>query len=143
MGSGAGFPGIVMSILGMPETHLIESTGKKADFLRVIINELGLNATIHQCRIENLRNHQFDVIAARALKSLPELMKLAKPLMKKESHGLFLKGKSLHDELTESARSWTFDYATSPSISDPSGTVLIIRSLQFKNDAPKFRKRKK
>ena len=143
LGSGAGFPGLVMSILGVPETHLIESTGKKADFLRVVIDEFGLNAQVHQCRIESLKDVRFDVVTARALKPLPELFKLSNPLMKKESYGLFLKGKSHHDELTESARSWTFDYATSPSMSDPSGTVLIIRSLQFKNARPKSRKRKK
>lgn len=143
MGSGAGFPGVVLSILGLPEVHLVESIGKKADFLRTVSRETHLNIHVHQCRIESLHNFKVDVVTARALKPLPELMGLAKPLMKKASYCIFLKGQNVQDELTESAQSWTFDYATSPSISDPSGSVLIIRSLQPKNAAPRGKHKRK
>lgn len=145
LGSGAGFPGLVLSILGIPGVHLIESTGKKADFLRTNINEFGLTATVHQERIENLHGLKADIVTARALKPLPDLLKLAYPLMKKDSTGLFLKGKNLEDELTESARWWTFDHEKYQSLSDPSGNVLIIRDLKPKNAAPRknHRNRKK
>lgn len=135
LGSGAGFPGIVLSIMGVPEVHLIESIGKKAGFLRAVIEELKLNAIIHQERIENIRNLKADIVTARALKALPELLKLSKSLMKKDSLCLFLKGKSIDSELTESERSWKFNVEKHQSISDHSGCVLILRDLQPKHDA--------
>ncbi len=143
MGSGAGFPGIVLSILGFPEVHLIESIGKKANFLGEVIRELGLPAAVHQVRIEEMKGSKADIITARALKSLPELMKYAQPMMEKESLCLFLKGKNVLEELTESAQSWTFDFAKCPSISDPSGSVLIIKNLRSKHAGSRKLKRKK
>jgi len=126
LGSGAGFPGLVLSIMGMPEVHLIESTGKKANFLRTVIEELKPGAVVHQARIESIHNLKFDVITARALKPLRQLLKLAKPLMKKDSLCLLLKGKTLDAELTESAEYRKFDYETFPSLSDSFGRVLVI-----------------
>jgi 16S rRNA (guanine527-N7)-methyltransferase len=130
LGSGAGFPGMVLSIMGFPKVHLIESIGKKANFLREVVKQLGLNADVHQMRIESLHKFTFDVITARALKPLPQLLKYAKPLMKKESVGLFLKGKQVEDELTESAKYWKFDYELFPSLSDSSGRVIKIFNLK-------------
>jgi len=143
MGSGAGFPGIVLSILGVPEVHLIESVGKKAVFLYEIVKALDLNVAVHQGRVEDMHNFKADIITARALKPLPELIKLANPLMHKGSFGIFLKGKNVLEELTESAQSWTFDFAKSPSISDPSGSVLIIKNLRSKHAGKPKPKRKK
>jgi 16S rRNA (guanine527-N7)-methyltransferase len=141
MGSGAGFPGLVLSIMGMPDVHLIESIGKKAEFLRTVIRELNLDAQVHQERIENMHGLRVDVVTARALKPLPELLALAKHLVKKDSTALFLKGQSLEDELTESARSWKFGCKKVPSISDRSGVVLIVRNIQ-PTHAESRRKRK-
>ena len=90
---------------------------------------LKLNAIVHQVRVESICDIKFDVITARALKPLPELLKLAKPLMKRDSLCIFLKGQQLDAELTDSAKYWRFDYETFPSLSDPSGRVLKIRNL--------------
>ncbi|MDX2028511.1 MAG: 16S rRNA (guanine(527)-N(7))-methyltransferase RsmG [Alphaproteobacteria bacterium] len=135
MGSGAGFPGLVLSIMGFPETHLIESIGKKASFLRTVVGELELNVTVHQARIESLPKLKVDILTARALKPLPELLKLSNYLIKKDSLCLFLKGQSIDTELTESARSWTFKSEKHSSLSNPSGCVLIIKDLKPKHDA--------
>ena len=129
MGSGAGFPGLVLSILGVPDVHLIESTGKKAAFLRDVIADLGLNATVHPVRIEAIQNLKVDIVTARALKALPELLSLAKPLLKKDGICLFLKGQKAEDELTESVKRWTFKSETFQSLSDPSGKVIVIQNL--------------
>lgn len=131
LGSGAGFPGIVLSIISAHEVHLIESIGKKADFLSAVVSELKLNSVVRKIRVESLYNTQFDIITARALKPLPQLLKLSKPLMKKDSLCLFLKGQSVEVELTESRKYWKFDAETIPSLSDPSGRVLKIRNLQL------------
>lgn len=128
LGSGAGLPGIVLSILGA-KLHLIESTGKKANFLNLVVQELKLDAKVQQMRIESLHNLRVDVIVARALKPLPDLMKLAKPLMRKGSFLLSLKGQQIDAELTDSTKYWRFTYEKFPSLSDPSGTVLKISEL--------------
>lgn len=133
LGSGAGFPGLVLSILGVPGVTLIEATGKKADFLRNVVADLGLQTIIRQARIEDIRDTKADIITARALKPLKELFKLASPLMRNDSIGLFLKGRNLEDELTKSAQWWKFSHEKSRSISDPSGNVLIVKDLQYKN----------
>jgi 16S rRNA (guanine527-N7)-methyltransferase len=143
LGSGAGFPGLVLAILGAPGVVLIEATGKKADFLRHVAAELGLAVDIRQKRIEDMRDLRADVVTARALKPLKELFKLAAPLMKRGSTGIFLKGRNLQEELTESAQWWRFAAEKHPSLSDPSGTVLIIRDLQHKNGAPHPNSRKR
>jgi len=130
LGSGAGFPGMVISILGFPKTHLIESIGKKATFLRAVVEDLKIAADVHQVRVESLHGIKFDVITARALKPLPQLLKYAKPLMKKESLCLFLKGQQVDVELTEAGKYWKFDCETFQSLSDSSGRVLKIRNIK-------------
>ncbi|HUY68811.1 MAG TPA: 16S rRNA (guanine(527)-N(7))-methyltransferase RsmG [Alphaproteobacteria bacterium] len=128
LGSGAGFPGIVLSILGVGKIHLVESIGKKANFLLAVIEDLKLDAQVEHKRIEDCRL-KADIVTARALKPLPELLALAKPLMKKDSFCILLKGQHLDDELTESTKYWRFESKTFPSLSDSSGRVLIIRKL--------------
>ena len=130
LGSGAGFPALVLSILGVPEVHVIESTGKKASFLRHVAEALHLNVTVHQARIESVRDLQADVVTARAVTALPSLLSLAKPFMGRESLGLFLKGEKADAELTEAAKYWTFKADRTPSVTDPSGVILGVKSLK-------------
>ncbi|MCL2468640.1 MAG: 16S rRNA (guanine(527)-N(7))-methyltransferase RsmG [Alphaproteobacteria bacterium] len=130
MGSGAGFPGMILAILGVPQVHLIESIGKKARFLEVVAQTLDLPVKIHHARIESLKGLKADVITARALKPLPELLSLAHPLMKKNSQALFLKGRQVPAELTEARKYWTFVCNEIPSRSDSSGHILKISDLR-------------
>ncbi len=132
MGSGAGFPGIVLAILHPKlDMHLVESTGKKANFLRAVVEELKLNVTIHQKRVEAIRNLQADIVTARAVGALLGLLSMAKPLMSKNSFCLFLKGLGADVELTEARKYWTFTAAKFQSLSDNSGTVLKITDLRI------------
>lgn len=131
MGSGAGFPGLVISIMSRHKVHLIESTGKKASFLQAVISELGLDAIVHNKRIEDIGNLRADVVTARALKALPELLALTKQLIKKDSFCVFLKGQNLDAELTAACKCWKFSYDRFSSLSDRSGNVLIVKNLQL------------
>ena len=136
MGSGAGFPGLVLAILGVPDVHLIESIGKKANFLKTVVEDLKLtNVTIHQERIEKIRDLNADVVTARALKALPELLSLAKPLTHRETICLFLKGQNVDAELTAAENYWTFKAKKVPSLSDPTGVVLKITDLKVAHHA--------
>lgn len=136
MGSGAGFPGIVLAILSGLETHLIESTGKKALFLKTVAEELELNVRIHQERVEAMTRLKADVITARALKSLPELFTYAKPLMKKDSLCLFLKGQKADEEIAEAVKKWSFVVEKTPSLSDETGCILRISQLDARRSGP-------
>lgn len=132
MGSGAGLPGLVLSILcPQIEVHLIESTGKKADFLRLVAAELALKAIVHQERIEAIRDLQVDIVTARALKALPELLSYAKPLLRKDSFCLFPKGKNADAELTAAKKYWTFSCERHQSQSDSSGSILKISDIKI------------
>lgn len=142
LGSGAGFPALVLSILGVQEVHVIESVGKKANFLRVVTEELGLNVRIHHARIESVRDVVADVVTARAVTALPTLLSLAKPFIGRHSCCLFLKGEKADAELTEAAKYWTFRCDKTPSLSDPSGVILKINELKvLRKDDPKRHKR--
>jgi len=134
MGSGAGFPGLVLALMGVPEVHLIESVGKKARFLQEVAAELAPHVKVHQARIETLRDIRADVVTARALTALPELLSLASPFLKKGSVSLFLKGEKADAELTEARKYWTFEAEKKESQSDSSGKILIIRELKIRHD---------
>ncbi len=132
IGSGAGFPGLVLGCMGVPDVHLIESVGKKAKFLQAVVDALKLtNVTVHNARVEDLRGLQVDVVTARAVTALPQLLSWSKPLMQKDSLCLFLKGQNADAELTEARKYWTFDCEKTTSLSDPSGAVLKISALKI------------
>jgi 16S rRNA (guanine527-N7)-methyltransferase len=133
LGSGAGFPGLVLAEL-MRESRirvvLTESTTKKRDFLRAVAERLSLAVEIRSERIEAANPEIFDVITARALAPLPKLLDYAQRFWGKETVGLFLKGQNLAAELTSAYNYWTMHVQNHPSRSSASGTVLEIRGLK-------------
>ncbi|MFA6279536.1 MAG: 16S rRNA (guanine(527)-N(7))-methyltransferase RsmG [Bdellovibrionales bacterium] len=130
LGSGAGFPALVLAIMGVAEVHCVESTGKKARFLEAVAKGLALPVTVHQDRIEALKGLKGDVVTARALAALPDLLGLAAPFMKKDSIGLFLKGEKADAELTEAHKYWTFSVEKRESLTSPTSVILQISDLK-------------
>jgi 16S rRNA (guanine527-N7)-methyltransferase len=130
LGSGAGFPGLVLAAL-RPEiaVTLHDSVGKKCAFLRAAAERMGVAVTIENGRIEDLVPCPHDVITARALAPLPLLLAYAWPLTGKGSVCLFLKGQNLGSELTEAHKSWKMETSQVPSQTDPSGAILVVRKL--------------
>lgn len=130
IGSGAGFPGLVLAIISGLETHLVESDGRKAAFLREAARRTGTAAHIHNARIETLAPWPTDVISARALAPLPRLLELATrfpPTHPPEGCVfLFLKGAGAEEELTEAENSWQMHKQAIRSVSGPEGHVLRI-----------------
>jgi len=92
LGTGAGFPGMVLSILGAGDVHLVDSDQRKMMFLREVAREVGSDAHIHGVRIEQMRHFPVDVVTARALAPLPQLIEQAAPYLSGPSYALFLKG---------------------------------------------------
>jgi 16S rRNA (guanine527-N7)-methyltransferase len=132
LGSGAGFPGLVLAIMlaqrpGL-RVHLVESIQKKCRFLEAVIAATDAPAEVHATRAEDMRL-KADVVTARAVAPLDRLFPLAHPFFKPGTIALFLKGRSLNDELTLATKSWTLSATPIPSRSDPSGVVLRVTGL--------------
>ena len=132
MGTGAGLPGIVLCISGCKSVTLVDSNGKKINFLNLIKKEMNLNVNIILGRLENLNNLKFDIITSRALANLSKLFSYSQKLMKKNTLLIFLKGKTVNEELQEAQKKWIFHFQKYKSISDTRGTILIIKNLKKK-----------
>ena len=135
MGSGAGFPGLVIAIhlCSEPEAlvHLIESDGKKCAFLREVIRETGARAIVHNKRIESIVGDlSADLVVARALAPISKLLDLANPLLMKGAMGIFLKGQEVAAELTAVRASSNLNIQIRPSLTDTSGHIVLVNRLQ-------------
>ena len=126
IGSGAGFPGLVLAILGAGDVQLVESDQRKAVFLQTVIRELGLSAHVSNQRIENLPPCQPDVITVRALAAVPKLMSLIAPQLHNGLTCLFLKGASVDEELTNFQTYSTMNAHLYPSVTNDNGVVVKL-----------------
>jgi len=129
MGSGAGFPGLVLSVVTGAPVVLAESDSRKCAFLREIRRLTEANAEIAEGRIEDLGAGPFDVVVARALAPLSDLLDHATEFVKPDGFCLFLKGARVDDELTNAHENWNMQVEQHQSLSEPDGTVLRIRKL--------------
>jgi 16S rRNA (guanine527-N7)-methyltransferase len=135
LGSGAGFPGLILAIMTDWRVHLLDSDQRKCAFLRQVALDCGVldRVTIHAKRIEQVAGIAADVVTARACAPLDELLKLAAPLVGEKGTCLFLKGAQAEEELTAAERHWTMRLDKRGSITDPAGNVLIITQLKRKS----------
>jgi 16S rRNA (guanine527-N7)-methyltransferase len=133
LGSGAGFPGMVLAILDAGEVHLVESNRRKCAFLREVARETETTLTIHESRIEDLAPATIpgpaDIITARALAHLDRILDHAEPFLKDETVCLFLKGRRAMGELTKAEKKWTMRVENINSLSSPSATILRLDHL--------------
>ncbi|HBS34575.1 MAG TPA: 16S rRNA (guanine(527)-N(7))-methyltransferase RsmG [Parvularcula sp.] len=139
LGSGAGFPGLVLAAMGEArglEVTLVESIAKKAAFLTAAIEAMGIaNARVLPARIESLKVARPDVITARALANLPSLCGYAHEIGGKTALCIFPKGQDVASELTEAAKYWHMDIEQRPSLTNPLSAILLIKSLRPKRPA--------
>jgi 16S rRNA (guanine527-N7)-methyltransferase len=129
LGSGAGFPGLVLAILGVPEVHLIESDARKCAFLREAARVTETSVSIHAQRIEATAPLAADVITARALAPLPDLLDLAVPFLQPHTMCVFLKGKNAAEELRQARLRRQMKDTVVPSRTDPDASVVIIEQV--------------
>lgn len=136
LGSGGGFPGLIVAIAlaGRPGAmvHLIESDTRKAAFLREAVRITQAPASVYNERIESVaeRIGTVEVVTARALAPMDKQLLLAYPLLSTGARGLFLKGQDVDSELTEAAKSWSIDYSIQPSLTDPRGRIVLVNRVQ-------------
>ncbi|PRY75735.1 16S rRNA (guanine527-N7)-methyltransferase [Yoonia maritima] len=134
IGSGGGFPGIVMAIIAkaqQPDASfiLIESDQRKATFLRTAARELGLRVTVLAERIENSDSQEADVVSARALSTLSTLLPLIERHINPNGKAILHKGKKAGEEIADAHKNWRFDLEEFSSLTDLGGQILIVKGI--------------
>ncbi|MDZ7905442.1 MAG: 16S rRNA (guanine(527)-N(7))-methyltransferase RsmG [Cypionkella sp.] len=130
IGSGGGFPGIVMAIMGAQQVTLVESDQRKAAFLREIARQLSLPVTVLARRVDQIQPLTAKTLTARALAALTELLAHAKPHLDADGAAIFPKGRASDVEIIEAQAKWRFDVEKHPSKTVSDATVLVIRNIQ-------------
>ncbi len=140
LGSGGGFPGLVIAcaLADRPgaRVHLVESSTKKAAFLREAARAAGAPADVHAVRIEDFVENlaaPMDVVTARALAPLAGLLAATYPLLKTGTLGLFPKGQDVDAELTEAAKCWSIQSSLAPSLTDPRAKIVCVTGIMPKS----------
>ncbi|MDR7035473.1 16S rRNA (guanine527-N7)-methyltransferase [Methylobacterium sp. BE186] len=135
LGSGAGIPGLILAIAGAGRpgfrVDLVESNARKCAFLTEAIRVTGAPARVRNARIEVvIGDHQgVEIVCARALASLDQLLAWTEPVLKSGTTGLFPKGREVGAELTEAARRWRFVYDLLPSQTDSAARIVRVTAL--------------
>jgi 16S rRNA (guanine527-N7)-methyltransferase len=145
IGSGAGFPGIVLAcaLNERPriKVHLVESIAKKAAFLREAARITGASAQVHNVRMETLRPQNFgessgdkvEVVTARAVAPLKVLLDQSFALLQRGAIGLYMKGQDVASELTEAAKYWSIEHELIPSRTSPGGTIVKVVHCELRH----------
>ena len=134
IGTGAGLPGIILSIYGYNRVSLVDSNLKKINFIKHVSKKLSLNNHIICSRIENLKNIKFDYVVSRALAKIDKLLSLASRISHKKTNLIFLKGEKITSEIFEAQNNWNFNFFINNSLSDKRGKIILINNF-FKNNA--------
>jgi 16S rRNA (guanine(527)-N(7))-methyltransferase RsmG len=130
LGSGAGFPGLVLAIVTGIPFDLVEADHRKAAFLREAVRATRTDVRVHAARIEAVQLEPADLVTARALAPLPALLTLAYRFMPPDGVALFPKGAEADRELTEAGAAWNMRVERFPSRTDPAGTIFKLSEVQ-------------
>lgn len=135
LGSGGGFPALVLSIIAkenQPDRQiiLVESDQRKSVFLRTVIRELGLNAKVFSKRVEAVAPLNADVISARALADLKHLLPMAVRHLNPNGAALFMKGETWEKEVHDASESWSFQLKVHKSKTSPKAAILEIKEIE-------------
>lgn len=134
MGSGGGFPGVVIALVAAEmapdmQVTLIESDIRKASFLRTVSRETGVKMGILSRRIEEVPPQNAQTVSARALAPLTKLLGYAKRHLAKGGHAVFPKGETWQREVEEALASWTFTVENTPSTTHPGSAILKVGDI--------------
>lgn len=135
LGAGGGFPGLALALLcakERPEDEflLVESNGRKCEFLKTVCRETCIQAEILQERAETLKPQAANVATARALCSLPQLLSYAARHLVEGGLGLFHKGSGRLSEIDDAMKEWAFKLTELPSITDENGAILQVVDIR-------------
>lgn len=135
LGSGAGFPGLVLAVLGVRGVNLVESDARKCAFLQEAARITGTDVTLHRRRIEDLTPFKVDAITSRACAPLPKLLDLVEPFLSLGTICVFPKGKTAQQELTDSQKNWIIRASRITSLTDPLAQILKLEDIRRRHDS--------
>jgi 16S rRNA (guanine527-N7)-methyltransferase len=130
LGSGAGFPGLVLAIGYGIEVELIEQDQRKAAFLREAVLVTGAPARVHAMKFERVKLPPTPLVVSRALAPLPVLLHLAYPLLADDGICIFPKSLGADTEITQAERQWSMRIDRFASRTDANGLILRVRDLR-------------
>lgn len=132
IGSGAGLPGLVLAIMGNNQVILTEKNYKKCAFLRHVIQQCHLSVRLIEGNLDqiDIKSGKVDYCVSRAFSSLCGLFPLMLRMTHDQGEGIFLKGESVHKEIEEAQKEWSFNFEKIPSITNPVGVIIKIRDLK-------------
>ena len=133
LGTGAGLPGVLLSIIGYQRVLMLDSVKKKTNFVKQIIKDLSLTAKIQNKRIEKPPTSQHDIIVSRALAPLVKLLTYARMYSNKNTTSLFLKGRNANSEIDIATKVYFFEFEKIKSLSSDDGCILKINNIKNKN----------
>ena len=133
LGSGGGFPSLVLAAIQPAPVHMFESNAKKAAFLAEALRQMGVKAFVHTERLEQRKPVKglptVQLITARAFAPLGELLGYAEPFFARGATGLFHKGQDVDAELTEAAKSWNITVQKHSSLTDSQAVILEVKEI--------------
>jgi len=130
MGTGAGIPGIILTIFGYTNVTLVDSKNKKTNFVKKFINNNRLSGTVINSRVESINTKKFDFIVARALAPLEKLLNYSLFFLNKNTTLVFLKGRNVNKEIIDAKKKYLFDFKTINSKSSGNGYVIKINKIK-------------
>lgn len=130
LGTGAGFPGMVLAIMGVGTVHLYEKSPRKCQFLLEVAEAVDADVLIHQGRSDEFPPETHDVILSRACAPLNKLLGMAKPFFGNHSIAVLHKGQNLDEELTQATKYWKMNTEIFPSCTDSRGRIIRIEALR-------------
>lgn len=136
IGSGAGFPGMVLAICGVANVTLAEVDQKKVIFLKEVARVTNTPVVIHAARVEALEEKVFDVVTSRACSALTTLLDYSSRFVSCETFCLFPKGRNYTKEVDDAQTKWNFQLETAPSVTDTQGVILKISQVERRGHEP-------
>lgn len=130
IGSGAGFPGLVLAIMGIGHVQLVESNGRKCVFMNQVARETQTDVLIQNERIEALKAASVDVVTSRACAKIVQLLEWAEPFLSPTSEMWLLKGEGAEEELTDASASWNMKTERFESQSSSDGVILRLYDIK-------------
>lgn len=135
IGTGGGFPGLIIAILAAEKRQdlrvtCIESDLRKATFLRTVVRETGVNTSVISKRIEQVDPLGADILSARALAPLTKLLGFAERHLAADGQALFPKGATHATEVSEALENWQFQADTYASKTDPEAVILSLGEIR-------------
>lgn len=129
MGSGAGFPGLVLAMMGARHIHLVEADTRKCLFLEEVIRQTRVCATVHPVRLENYQGPPCTTWVARAFAPLEKILSLAQPFLTSDTRLVLLKGDNAIEEIEKARERWHLRVEFYPSLTHAKGQIIVLTQV--------------